>query len=253
MAEAVRKPDVREQFGSAVNTSALTIADGYETPLERVAAMGAAAAAIASGADRQGLPLAAMQLDVYRRSVPMADLMLDPGTPDERDMIVGELGPMVWHIRYGRQHGFIPQAIRLYARWLQASRLFQGVALPVLERFSARILHEWLSDRCVVCGGSGQLEITAAGNLVRSRGRGQRNARFTACRTRGGADGCHGTGRAVASHTERAKWLDLGIEKYDEERWAQRFNAALIWIEHRIAGRMKRPLTLQLGRRTKRL
>jgi hypothetical protein len=121
----------------------------------------------------------------------------------------------------------------------------------VRVRFAGRVMHEWLSDKCVICGGSGQLEITESGNLVRSRGRGVRNARFTQCRTKGNT-GCQGTGRATASHTERVRWMEMTIEQYDEGRWSQRFNAGLTWIEHRIAGRVKRPLTLQLERRTKR-
>jgi hypothetical protein len=250
MAEPVRKPDVREQFGVAVNTSALSMKASYEMPLDRIAAMGAAAAEVACGADLQRLSLAAMQVDVYRRSASMADLMSYPGTPDERDVIAAELGPMVWHIRYGRQHELLLKAVRLYARWLESRRLFDGVALQVRERFAARVMHEWLSDKCVICGGSGQLEITESGNLVRSRGRGQRNARFTQCRTKGNF-GCQGTGRATASHTERARWMEFSIAEYDAGRWSQRFNAGLTWIEHRIAGRIKRPLTLQLERRRK--
>jgi hypothetical protein len=146
-----------------------------------------------------------------------------------------------------------PQAIVLYADWLVQRRLFADLAerRMLLERFSARVLHEWLSDRCVICGGSGQLEITSTGALVRARGRGQRNARFTACRTKSGT-GCHGTGRAFPSHTARARWLELTHVEYDEQRWGQRFNAAITWLEHRIAGRLRRPLTRQLERRTKR-
>jgi hypothetical protein len=251
MANRNKAPDVIELVGCAVNSSALTFADNHERPLDRVAALGAAAAHVACGADLQGLTLAAAQEDVYRASAPMADLLLDPGTPDERDAIVGELGPMVIRIRYGRQHELTLKAIRLYSRWLRTSRLFSDLELALLERFAARVLHEWVSDRCVVCGGSGHLEITEAGNLVRARGRGQRNARFTPCRTKTGI-GCQGTGRAIPSHRERARWLELSIAQYDEGRWQQRFNVGHAWLEHRIAHRLKRPLTAQLERSTKR-
>jgi hypothetical protein len=246
------KPDVLELLGMAFNASSLELTPGHERPLDRVAALGAAAAEVACGADLKNLPLAAMQEDVYRRSAPMEDLMLEPGTPDERDVLAAELGQLFCHIRFGGHYKLLPRSIPLFARWLRTRRAFEAIDEKRIARFASRLLHEWLSDRCIVCGGSGRLEITAAGNLVKANGRGQRNARFTACRSKSG-DGCMGTGRASISHQARASWLELSRADYDAERWSQKFTAALTWIELLIVGRIKRPLTAQLERRKRRI
>jgi hypothetical protein len=255
MTETAEKPDIRELVGVAVNSSRLDASPLCERALDRVAGLGAAALEVSVGADLAGLPIAAMAGDVYRSSVGMREVMLDPGTPDARDQLAGELAPLLWHIRYGAQHGLLPQAIRLYAHWLQTRRLFAAYAGDVhrvfRERFCACVLHEWLSDRCVICGGSGRLEITITGGLIRPRGNMQRNARFTVCRTRHGG-GCGGSGRAVPSHTLRAKWLELDRATYEAERWAQKFSAALIWLKQFHAARLYRPLTTQLERRKRR-
>jgi hypothetical protein len=250
MAE-VLKADVFELVGMACNASTLRMREGHEGALDRIAALGAAAAEIAIGADLAGLPLAAAQADVYRASAPMADLLLDPGTPDERDRLAAELGQNVMHIRYGGQDSLLPSAIRTFARWLAHRRLFAELAAGEhqdrLTRFSARVLHEWLSDVCIACGGSGKHERTRGGSWVRPRGSMQRNATFRPCTA------CQGSGRASPSHGERARWLGLTNEIYDAERWPQRFNAALHWLKLMIVGRMKRPLTNQLERRRKRI
>jgi hypothetical protein len=152
MAE-VLKADVLELVGMACNASTLTLREGHEGALDRIAALGAAAAEIAIGADLAGVPLAAAQVDVYRASAPMADLLLDPGTPDERDRLAAELGQNIMHIRYGGQDSLLPSAIRTFARWLAHRRLFAELAAGEqqerLTRFSARVLHEWLSDVCI--------------------------------------------------------------------------------------------------------
>lgn len=243
----VIKASVFEQVGIAVNSSSLALDPLAERAIEKVAALGAAAAHVACGADLAGLTLAAAQLDVYRESASMADLMLDPGTPDVRDQIAGELGPMLIHVREGAQLGLVPSAVVLFARWLKHRRLFAGVDPVKLERFSARVLDEWLSDRCVACGGSGKLERTRAGGWIRPRGSMQRNATFRPC------TGCQGSGRAMASHGGRARGLDLSMEQYESDRWSQKFNAATMWLSTLVHGRMKRPLTNQLERRKKRV
>lgn len=250
MAEPPVKPDLCELLGIAVNTSALELHATQERALDRIAALGVAAAEVACGADLQGLPLAAVQHDVYFASASMRDLMLDPGTPDARDVLAGELGPILWHIRYGGQHDQVRRAIPLFARWLQHRRLFREIQAPdqlqFLERFSGRTLHEWLSDRCVACGGSGKLERTRSGAWIRPRGAMQRNATFRPC------TGCHGNGRARPSATDRLRWLGISRDRYEADGWAQRFNAALGLLQL-IAARFKRPLTAQLERRKKRI
>src|SRR6202022_2396813 len=93
------KADIREQVGIAVNTSALVTRSG-ETDLDRVAALGAAACEVSLGADLAGVPIAAAAAEVYRRSTDMRDVMLDPGDINPKDRLAGELGPLLWHIRY---------------------------------------------------------------------------------------------------------------------------------------------------------
>jgi hypothetical protein len=245
MGLSAEKPDLREQFGSAVNASSLVTRAG-ETSLDRVGAMGAAACAVSLGADLSGVPIAAAAADVYRRSADMRDLMLEPGTPDVRDRLAGELGPLLWHIRYGGQFGLVPQAIRLYAQWLQTRRLFAEFSKPgqlaFMERFSAAVLDEYLSDRCQACGGTGKLERTRSGTWIRPRGSMQRNATFGQCRA------CSGKGMARPSHGNRARWLGLTMKQYEDDRWKQRFEAAAIWLKQFHATRIHRPLTQQLER-----
>lgn len=238
MGEPARKPDIRELVGVAVNTSALTLKVGHEGATLRIAAVGAAALAISTGADRDDVPVSGSRPAVYGKAL------------DQRDVIAGELAPMLWHIRYGGQHGLVPKAIALYARWLQQRRSFEGLTddkgRALLQLFAGRVLHEWLSDRCLACGGSGKLERTRSGSWIRPRGSMQRNATFRACTT------CNGSRRAAISHTARVQWLGMTMSVYESERWAQRFTAALVWLNQFHANRLVRPLTAELERRKRR-
>jgi hypothetical protein len=168
--------------------------------------------------------------------------------------VVGELGGLLWHIRYGGQDGCLHQAIVLFANYVsRRGRFIQAKALhgmaeqereQLLERFAGRVLHEWLSDRCVACGGTGKLERTESGSWVRPRGMMKRNAVFRVCPS------CHGSRRAMPSHTTRRRALEVKIEDYEAHGWAQHFRAALAWLDLEIARRLKRPLTVQLERGT---
>lgn len=233
-----KKPDIRELVGVAVNTSVLTLKEDQERALDRVAALGAAALTVSTGADLENVTIGGSRHVVYGEQL------------DARDVLAGELGPILWHIRYGGQHGLVPRAIPLYARWLQGRRIFAAFTeeahVLVLERFSGRVLHEWLSDRCVACGGSGKMERTKQGSWIRPRGSMQRNATFRVCVA------CNGTRRASVSHTERVKWLGIERSKYESERWSRLFEAALTWLSQRHAKRITRPLTIQLERRKRR-
>lgn len=228
MAAAAERPDIREQVGVAVNASSLVMrAEGGETSLDRVAGLGAAAAVVASGQDRSDDPLASAQADMR----PLK----------EKDAIEAELGPMLWHLRYGQQHGGLSKAIALFALWLGGQHQMEDKRAHLVA-FSARVLHEWLSDRCIACGGSGKLQRLGNGNLVRPRGSMQRNAVYSACRA------CGGGGRAAVSHVERARGLGLDREHYDATNWPRAFNSAAAWIDN-IARRIRRPLTAELERR----
>lgn len=244
------KRSVQEQVGVAVNASSLVMREQGESHLDRVAALGAASLAVSLGADVQGVPIAAAAAEVYRRSADMREVMLDPGDVDPRDQLVGELGPYLLHIRDGGQHALLPKAVVLYARWLTHRRLFAEYAgpehAPLMASFAALVMHEWLSDRCPVCAGSGKQQKSPSGQWIRPRGTMQRNAIFRPC------SACNGTRRAAPRHPERMKQLGLTREQYDEGRWAHRFSASIIWLERLISPRILRALTQQLERRTRR-
>lgn len=244
MAVIEKKPDIRELVGIAVNTSAL-ITRAAETSLDRVAAMGAAALAVSLGADHQGVPVyAAKCVTRDERNWPIV------GKVDERDRIAADLGQMLWHIRFGGQHDLLAPAVRLFSRWLLYRKPFADCVSversELLHRFSARVIHESLSHRCVACAGSGKLERTSTGRWVKPRGSMQRNATFRSCTA------CHGSGRAKVSQVERRVWLQITEETFRAERWGHRFDAASAWLRYWIEGRLRKPLTTQLARRIKR-
>jgi hypothetical protein len=232
------RPNLREQFGAAVNASALTIDTRAERSLDRVAAMGAAAAHVRAGADIEGVPL------VAARSV------VQGTAPDARDVLASELVPILWHIRYGGQHAEVPRAIRLFAQWIEyrgpfaAYRGHEHHALRIA--FSARVMHEWLSDRCTSCGGSRKQQRSQSGNWIRPMGAMQRNATFRPCVA------CQGSGRAPIRHPERTQALGLARDVYDDQGWPQRFTAAMTWLDNLLPARVMKALTVQLERGKKR-
>lgn len=234
MSALARKPCIRELIGTAVNASRLEVRAGHESPLERIAALGAAGLAVRYGADIEDVPIAAAKPLVY-------------GTePDPRDVLAGDLVPMLFHIRYGDQHGMVPKAIELFARWIAyrpAFAQYQGEAQRLLGSFAERVLHEWLSDRCTSCGGSGKHQRSQSGKWLKPWGSMQRNATFRPC----GA--CNGSRRATVRHPERMRALGLTREQYEEQRWPQRFNAALWWLGKLLPQRIIRALTAELERR----
>lgn len=235
MSEAGKKPDLREQLGVAMNASALAMQrSNQETPLTRIAALGAAALTVQLSADVENVPIGGSRSVVY-------------GAPlDERDVLVAELAPLLWHIRYGGQTGGIPRAIELFAKWITYRSLFAkhaGLEHEVLRlAFSSRCMHEWLSDKCGYCGGSRKQERSRSGQWLRPRGSMQRNATFRPCTA------CSGSGRAAIRHPERMKVLGLTREQYEEQRWQQRFNAAMTWLGLLVPSRLVRSLTAQLER-----
>jgi hypothetical protein len=188
MGEVARKPDLREQVGVSVNSSSLQ-SRSYETSLDRVAAVGAAALDLQLGATANGAPIGAVRDNVV--------------SPVER--IAAELITELWHIRYGGQLSLVPQAVTHFSCWMfyrgRFAAMDQQVRAKMLPKLAARALHEWLSDRCQACGGCGKEERTREGRIVRPRGSMQRNATFIVCRS------CHGTKHRVACHIERARCL----------------------------------------------
>lgn len=235
---------LQEQVGKAFNSSALRIegrSPGAESSLQQVAALGAAALHVQHGVDR-GRGLASI----------VATAIANPAhQPDPQDVLVAELAALLWHIRYGAQHDFVPRAATQFAIWLAYRGRFGF--LPAAERagllhkLAVRALHEWLSDRCIACGGSGKEERSRTGAWIRPRGSMQRNATFRTCKA------CAGTRRQPVSHAQRAQALGLTRQRYDDERWDAHCGAAISWLGKQIAPRLKRPLTVQLERGTKRV
>lgn len=234
MSEPVRKPDVREQVGTALNASTLVMSETRETHLDRVAALGAAALAVQLGADRRDLPIAACR----DQSV------------NQENIVVAELASTLWHIRYGGQYGAVPQAVTLFAAWLSGRGRFatfeEARLLVLLPKLAARALHEWLSDRCVACGGSGKEERTRTGSWIKPRGSMQRNAVFRVCR------GCHGSRRRLHSDRERARCLGVSNDVYAAERWGAAVRGSVVYLGRILATRLRAPLTAELERRKRR-
>jgi hypothetical protein len=234
---AAEKPDLREQIGVAMNASHLA-----EVP---IAAFGAATLAIRLGVDRDDVPIGAAPATVR----PVWPWPKSPDAPHDIAYIASELGALLWHARYGRQRNAEPRIAELYVEWLMTRREFAyimdlDVRRAMLEQFAARVLHEWLSDRCVNCGGSGRQERTRNGILIRPRGTMQRNATFAPC----GA--CGGSGMAIPDKVARARALGIPLGWYDDKRspWPRRFELARIWLDV-LARRLHRPLTAETGRR----
>lgn len=243
MSVKAERRTIEEQIGRAVNSNSLRT-DGrspeMETSLLQVAALGAAGLHVHHGANRGGQAL--------------AEIVAQPGhAPDPQDVLAADLASELWHIRYGRQNFRIPRAARLFCDWLAYRGRFNGIAPNerprLLYNLATIALHEWLSDRCTRCGGTGRLEVTGDGTLVRGRGLQSRNAVFRGCPVTGG---CGGTGRSSPSHTARRVALGITRERYDAERWDAHCKAALSWLGMRISPLLRRPLTAQLERCIKR-
>lgn len=248
--DAFERTSLQEQLGISLNSSSLRMnarAPGGETSLQRVAALGMAVLHIQHGADRAG---------PEGRGGPIAEVLADPRHQVQpQDVLAGQLGSDLMRIRNGRQFDLLPQAIDCFARWCTFRRQFVDAArfpdqvrlAQLLPKYAERTIHEWLSDRCIACGGSGKLERVDGGSWVRPRGRMQRNAIFRVCTN------CHGSRRALPSHTARRMALGISIREYETEAWGQHFNAGLAWLTNIIYRRLNRPLTVQLERSRKRV
>ncbi len=243
---------IEEQVGVSLNATSLRMearAASGETSLQRVAALGAAVLHVQHGADALG-PRGSGEPVVYA-------LAQRDHQPKPIDQISGELAGVLYHLRFGGQHELVGQAIVLFAAYLGMRRRFgpEGFLAPMAEparralllRFSERVLHEWLSDRCIACGGCGRLERAESGSWIRPRGLMKRNAVYRHCTT------CQGSGRAVPSHTARRKALGITFQQYEEQGWGNHFRAAFIWLNSPHLGRLKGQLTIQLERSKKRV
>lgn len=239
------KPDLREQVGVAVNSTSLVLRARGEGDLDRVAALGAATLTVQLGVElRSGLTTTVVAEPFAAASI-------------TRNRVAAELGALLWHVRYGGQHGHLlcrgessPGAIALFVGWMMERPQFAAIEPELarkllLQQFAPLAIHEWLSDRCIACGGSGKLERTRGGALIRPRGAMQRNARFATCR------GCGGNGRARPNHKMRARAMGVPLDWYFDQHWPARFILAFKWLTY-LAGRLSRPLRAQLERGSER-
>jgi hypothetical protein len=225
------KPDLQEQLGRAINTSHLEHRAERDTAVVLVGAMGAAALHIHHGADRA--------------RVPVSTVLADPRhVADPQDALAAQLAVSLRHIREAGQLAEVPRAVRLFAEWMAYRGRFCAIedSAILLPRLAQRALHEWLSDRCIACGGSGKLERSPTGSWLRPRGSMQRNATFRTCQA------CNGTRRQAISHTERRIALGMTRERYDAERWDAHCKAAMAWLVARFHRRLNRPTAVQLER-----
>jgi len=238
---ATTKPDLREQVGVAMNAS-------YVNEL-LIGSFGAATLAVRLHVDRDDVPIGAAPAMV-------TPCWVWPKSPinDAPDIsyVAAELGAVLWHVRSGSQDSQVPRATRLFVDWMMPRRQFAYIPTlearrAVLEQFAAQVIHEWLSDRCVECGGCGRQERTRTGVFIRPRGSMQRNATYAPC------TGCGGGGMARPNKVARARALGIPFSWYEDRgsAWPQRFALAHIWL-HMLAGRLYRPLTAETGRRIRR-
>ncbi len=224
------RPGVDEQLGVAWNTSSLTTELGHDWALQRVAAVGGACAVIAENADGPGCESSDEQ-DVPR-SV-------------DRDRIEARLAPLLWRLKFASDATPLTalDAVHLFVQWMALQSYWRRhrahVEDAVLRLFAARVLYEWLADRCPACGGTGVQELLRGGATRRPRAFGDPNVRHVTCR------GCGGSRRPRYRSGERAQALGISLALF-EAHWPRRFAMATSWLAS-IARRLKKPLHAQLG------
>ena len=239
---------LREQIGVALNTSSLTLRPNVETGLERIAALGAAALAIESGADRARLSIAAMQPEVVTRSAGMRALMQSPPPMrDPQDAIVAVLAPMLWHLEAGGQDELMDEAVKRLGEWCAHRPRFGDLTEAGRELVARCVLVEWLAPHCRTCKGSGKQQRSRIGQWLTPEGSMQRNAVFRPCRA------CNGSGRIFRGSTERAQAMGMSRATFEAGQWGERVRVCWYWIRQFILTRPHRPLTVQLERRRKRV
>lgn len=147
------------------------------------------------------------------------------------------LAALLERAKFGMDRACIQPAIYLFAAHLRLRREYAswrvGDGNALLIRFAARVVFEWLHDRCAQCGGGGQI---AVGQI------GQRNTRTKTCGL------CMGKGAARVDHGARAQGLGVDRTGYDRH-WIERFvsaHACLAAIEESNIA----PLRSQLKRDT---
>ena len=216
------KPGLMEMYAVAVQSSALVLLEKGEQALDRVGAMGMAAASIAFGDQDANIPVAGMRLC--------------PKPSVERTR-AASLAPALWRLM--AEPRTIDSVAPQFALWMTGQNRFAEWApdaryVDRLLPFAHRVLYE-------ACGGAGRLQLTARG-AVRTLGLGIRNARFIHCRN------CHGTGHALMRPAEQARALGLSITVFEAGGWSRHFMVARGWLD-RLKHRPTKHLRRELERR----
>lgn len=244
-------PDLCELVGVAMGSSTLTMTEQRDVShLVRVAAVGAAANRIALNLDAPGDGRGSVSLwGGVLRSSPLAHAQAGTRPPSERDAIEARLAPLLWRMKFGGDgtQETALEAVRLFVRWLAGSYAWRNVPLPAAQTQStahlvaARVIHEWLADRCPACGGTGLQELQRNGMTRKPRRFGDPNVRHVECRA------CHGSSRARPNPMARARALEVSLGEY-RALWAGRMTRAVFQLAG-IARRLKKPLHSELERR----
>lgn len=207
MAVRDEPPDLRERIGVATND------DGAD-PLGKIGALGAAT--------------------LMLPHKPLSEPAPTRWNPDRR------LAALLWRLKFGldaRSAG--PEAVALFAWWLRRHPIFARFnSTPesqTLRMFAARVICEWVHDRCEPCGGTGlanpEPTATVAKNVHRIK-------RCEVCQQH--------PGRPVIDHAARALALGLPQPIY-WKYWERRFAKALELMP-RIEPRCEEPLRKQMRR-----
>lgn len=193
------RPGVGELYGIAINAAVLELDPGRESALDRVCEMGYARIAMAF--------------------------------VEGEGRVAGELAPWLWRAGYGRDRGTaLVQACVKFREWLVLKPYFAEIdrADPgVIQRFAECTVEEWLSHRCVACGGGGWQEVSPTGKRVRPSGR-ARNAPKAICLS------CRGSGKPKPAPKLRMRVLGGGGRKIPGAEyfgfWHHQFRLALTWL-----------------------
>lgn len=221
--ERVMPPGLQEQVGSAINASVLTFKEGHERPLDRIAALGGAARTIFMDLDNERIP-----------------------NPVEADRLASRLAPLLWRLKFGGDatQETALDAVHCFSGWMGRQRYWRNDRGHVTEQqirlFAARVICEWLSDKCRGCKGTGLQELLPGGMTRTPRRFGDPNMRLVKCRA------CHGTRAACVHANARAQALEISFADY-KAHWPRRFDLASSWLRG-IANRLKKPLQSELER-----
>ena len=230
---AARKPCLQEQYAIATQSSTLVLAVDAERALDRLGAMGMAAASISVGDQDARIPIGAASLPQVLERRPATD----------EQQLAARLAPAIW--RLAANPGDLDRVARMFAAWMTLRPRLADIAddpdhAARLVSFARRVLHEWLHDRCGRCGGSGRLQLTPRGP-VRTLGSNARNARYIRCTL------CHGHGGALPSPVEQATAIGLHLPEFDALGWPGHFRAARAWLA-RLRTRPTKHLRRELER-----